>query len=373
MFPSMRKNPYIAMLSVSWQYARNEKGRFLLIYGMFLMANILTACYPFIWGWFINKLQRQGIDGILASWKYVGIYLLIHFLDWFLHGRARVMERKLAFNLSRNYLQDMYHKTLHLPVGWHQDNHSGATINRIRKAYEAIKDFFENGFMYFHALSKFLSSFIAMVYFAPLSGLAAIVLGAFAIWTILRFDRPFLKALNETNEKEHQVSSNLFDSLSNIISVITLRLEKRMEKSLLQKVGEVFPPFRRKVVINEWKWFTVDTIVAMIYGVILLGYMYQNWSASETFMIGTLVTLVAYVERFTSVFHDIAWQYTRIISYYAEVQTASNITEAYANRHLPDLSGALPPDWRRLEIEQLNFSHDSPGGQRAPTLDNLRI
>ena len=60
----------------------------------------------------------------------------LRILEWVFHGTARVLERQLAFNLSRNFMQELYHQTLHLPVKWHQDNHSGATINRIRKAYE---------------------------------------------------------------------------------------------------------------------------------------------------------------------------------------------------------------------------------------------
>lgn len=77
------------------------------------------------------------------------------------------MERRLAFNLSRNFLDELFHQTLHLPVGWHKDHHSGATINRIRKAYDALKMFFQDGFIYLQALSKFVFSFGAMLYFFP--------------------------------------------------------------------------------------------------------------------------------------------------------------------------------------------------------------
>ena len=51
-------------------------------------------------------------------------------------------------------MMELYDQALHLPVKWHQDHHSGVIISRIRKAYEALKDFFQNGFMYIHALAK---------------------------------------------------------------------------------------------------------------------------------------------------------------------------------------------------------------------------
>ena len=47
------------------------------------------------------------------------------------------------------------------------------------------------------------------------------------------------------------MSATLFDSLSNIITVITLRLEQRMEESVIKKVMDVFPPFMKTVKITN--------------------------------------------------------------------------------------------------------------------------
>lgn len=356
--PSIWNNPYLSLLRTAWKYARDQRRRYLLIYGMFLASNIIMALFPILWGVFINEIQKQGMNILSSVWIYVGIYLLLRFVDWMFHGPARILERHLAFDLSRNFLQELYHKALHLPVKWHQDHHSGATINRIRKAYEALKDFFDTGFMYLKTFFSFAFSFGAMIYFSPLFGSIAAVMGAGVIYLLLKFDKPFIAASKEVNEKEHVVSSTLFDSLSNIITVITLRLEKRMEKGLLGRVMEILPPFRRKVLVNEWKWFTMDICVGMIYGVILVGYVYQNWVPGESFLIGSLVALMAYVERFTGVFHGMAWQYTQIVRYDTDVKTAQNIIDAYSQHHPSDSEMALPADWQRLEVSRLSFIHN---------------
>ena len=355
---SIWNNPYLSLLRTAWRYARGQRRRYLLIYGMFVLSNITVALFPILWGVFINEIQKQGMNIMRSVWIYAGLYFLLRFIDWVFHGPARILERNLAFDLSRNFLQELYHKALHLPVKWHQDHHSGATINRIRKAYEALKDFFDSGFMYLKTFLSFAFSFGAMIYFSPLFGSIAAVMGAGVIFLLLKFDKPFIAASREVNEKEHVVSSTLFDSLSNIITVITLRLEKRMEQGLLGRVTDILPPFRRKILVNEWKWFTMEMCVAMIYGVILVGYVYQNWVPGETFLIGTLVTLMAYVERFTGVFHGMAWQYTQIVRYDTDVKTAQNIIDAYGRHHLSDTDKALPEDWNRLDITSLNFTHN---------------
>lgn len=354
---SIFSNPYFSLMRTAWSYAKEERKRYRTIYLRFTLSNLIHALEPIIWGLFIDALQKQGVGVLRHSWMYVAAYLLILLADWAFHGPARIYERELAFNLSRNFLQEMYHKTIHLPVKWHQENHSGATINRVRKAYEALKNFFDQGFMYFHTLAKFLFSFGAIVYFSPVFGTASILLGVGIFWVILKFDKPFIAAVRETNEREHVVSAKLFDSLSNIITVITLRLERRMEKGLLQSVDNVLPPFNRKIRINEWKWFTVSILIGFMYTGILLGYMYQNWTPGAIFPIGGLVTLMAYVGRFTGVFHNFAWQYTQIVSYHTDVTTAEKIIHAYDQHHRPDDQQRLPTNWRQIDVRDLNFQH----------------
>ncbi|MCP1381755.1 ABC transporter ATP-binding protein [Runella salmonicolor] len=369
------QNPYISLLRIAWRYARQQKGRYLLVYGLFVLANIVYALNPLLYGWFIEAIQKEGTGVIKHVWMYAGGYLFLMLLEWAFHGPARVMERELAFNLSRNFLDELYHQALHLPVRWHQDHHSGATINRIRKAYEALRDFFQNGFMFFHAFAKFIFSFGAILYFSPFYGGIGVLIGVLTVWIIFKFDKPFIKALDETNEKEHVVSSTLFDSLSNIITVITLRLEKRMQNSLMGKVAEIFPPFRRTVVINEWKWFVASVLIGIIYVVVAIGYVYENYVPNTVFLVGGLVTLLGYVNQFTSVFQDVAWQYTEITRYNTDVQTARAIGESYSQQHRAESEEMLPTAWQTIQIQHLNFSHQElyDAEHKAHSLHNLSL
>ena len=368
-------NPYISLLRTAWRYARREKKKYVLIYVMFIAANVAFSLNPLLFGWFMDKLQRN-IHGVLHyTLLYVVGYVSIKFAQWCFHGPARVMERSLAFNLSRNFLQEKYHQVLHLPVKWQQDHHSGATINRVRKAYEALRDFFDHGFMYVNAITKFFVSVGAMLYFIPFYGCIALGLGILNILIIRKFDRPFVKAIDEVNEKEHVVSATLFDSLSNIMTVITLRLEGSMETRLMNKVRAIFRPFRRGAAINEWKWFCAEMMIVSIYGLIAFGYVYQNWSPGTLFPIGGLATLLLYVNQFTSVFQDIAWQYTEIVQYNTYVKTADIISKAYADQHRADRPDGLPDNWSAITLRKLNFSHRPTydAGQHAQSLHDLHL
>lgn len=350
-------NPYFNMLRLAWQHAKGERHNYLITYALFVIAALIAALYPIIWGVFINRLQLEGSDVLRDAWLYVGAYMLVRLSNWIFHGIGRVMERTLAFNIGRNYLYSLYHKAMHLPVRWHKDHHSGQTISRIQKAHAALRNFYDGGFRYMSSLSKFVFAFAAILYFSPLFGSIAVCMGACITFIIFKFDERYVVVAKESNEREHVVSSNLFDSLSNIITVITLRLEKRMEISLMEKIKDIWPPYRKKILINEWKWFTTDMLVGLIYSVTVLGYIYQHWTPGEVFLVGGLVTLVGYVNQFSSVFQDFAWLYTQVLQYDTDVKTAENITQAYDEYHLPTDEERLPKNWKEIQIQQLNFRH----------------
>lgn len=351
------KNPYISLLQTTWKYAGKHHKKYVLIYALFIIANLIFSINPLLFGWFIGSIQKDPDHIFKYTWIYASAYLGLKFLEWCFHGPARVMERTLAFHLSRNFLQEKFHQTLHLTSKWHQDHHSGATINRIRKSYEALREFFDKGFIYLYTISKFTFSVIAILYFSPFFGAIAVVLGCCIIFIISAFDKPFVKTLIEVNNREHDVTSNLFDSLSNIRTVITLRLENSMEHGLLGKVSKIFAPFRRNVVINEKKWFVAEMMITLIYCVLVIGFIYQHWEPGKAFYIAGLVTLLGYVNQFTSVFQNVAGQYTEIVQYRTNVDGASDISDAYQVMHRADISAALPEKWTKIQFSRLNFSH----------------
>lgn len=342
------------MLSTAWRYAKEDKRRYILIYALLIGANLTVAINPFFYGWFVESIQKNGVDVISQVWIYGLGFLGLKLLEWAFHGPARVMERDLAFRLSQNYLNEQYSKLIHLPVAWHKEHHSGSTINRLKKGYAALKDFFQNGFIYVASLLKFVISFSVMFYFSPLFGLIAAVLGLLTFRLISKFDKPFVRSLTDVNEADHAMSSTLFDSLSNIMTVITLRLENRVHTGLMEKLSAVFPPFRKHVRVNEWKWFTAQMMVALIYAVMIVGYVYQNYVPGEMFKLGGLVTLLGFVNQFTSVFNDFASQYTQIVQFNTDLQSAKTLDSV---DNAPRDYTALPASWKSVGIRNLNYEH----------------
>lgn len=356
----MKYNPYISLLSISWKNAHNKnKSLFILIYVLFVITNSILASFPLIYGWFVDSLQYHTEDAIKSVWLYILAYFSLIIGFWVFHAPAKMLERKLAFEISSVFLKDLVGKLTNMDVLWHKKNHSASLINRLRKGFLGLRGFFENGNMYFQTVMQLLISSIAIVCFSPLYGSIAICLGGFAIWMNFRYDKPFINSLNEFNEEEHKTLAFLTDSLSNILTVITLRLNKKIMQELGIMMKRMSSSFWQNTIIAIKKWFTANFLSSLTYAIIIIGYVYSNYDSETNFNIGPLVALIGFITQFTVAFNKVVMHYTNIVRYYADVRTVNKVNNEYNNyKKKFDNFLSAPLDWKSIQIEGIDYSYE---------------
>lgn len=357
----IRENPYKYLLGVAWRYAEGMRWRYFLIYLMFTGVNLLVSIPPIIYGLYINFLQKGEGDPIQGSFLYVAIYVAIILGFWCLQWPARLLERRMAFDISQKLLLESYDKIIHLPLAWHREHHSGDTINRARKAYEALKNFFDNGFAYFQTIARMLFAIAAIMWFSPLFGLIAAGFGLIILLTVLAFDEPIIKANMETNDRENELMAGLADKLSNIITVTTLRLGKRTARMIGRRIENIWPPFLRNTKINEAKWFSVSVLSGLMYATLVVGYVYLNYIPGEVFLVGGLVTLIGYIQQFSSMLSSLTMQYNQIIRFRSDLAAIEPIYAAYEQESMPSANAPIHRSWQKLQVEGLNFRYAEDG------------
>jgi len=354
-------NPYRYLLATAWRYAAGMHGRYILIYVMFTGVNLLISVHPILYGLFINHLQKGEEDLLQGSLIYVGLHVGLILAWWALQWPARLMERTMAFDISQRLLLETYDKIIHLPLAWHREHHSGDTINRARKGYEALKNFFDNGFAYFQTVARMLIALIALIWFSPVFGLIASVAAVIIVLTVLSFDKPIIQANKDTNDRENELMAGFADKLTNIITVTTLRLGKRTAVDIKKRIRKIWPPFLKNTIINERKWFTISVLTGLMYAVLVVGYVYQQYIPGEVFLVGGLVTLVGYVNQFTHMLSSLTAQYNQIVRYRSDLAAIEPIEEAYANLAIPSSDGPVNRAWQKLRVEGLNFRYAKDG------------
>lgn len=350
-------NSYFNLLRNSWNYSGNKKGQYVLVYVLLALASGTLSLSPILYGWFIDKLQRLPDQVIQTTIVFASLQLVLNVITRLIHGPARILETNLAFRISRNFLDRHFGILFSLPISWHRDRHSGDTINRLQRAYVAIRSFVENGYSYMETIIKFLTSLVAMFYFSLWFGVIGFLLGVLAVVAIIQYDKRYIKSVKDVNETYHNISAGMADTLYNINSVLTLRLEDSVHQQLFEKFNKMNSQYRSSNFINEWKWFTANLVVSIIFCVIVIGFVVQNYGSTRTFPLGELTALVGFITQFTGTFYRVAAEYSLTIQYDAEIQACKSITDSYNQFKKPINPNAIRSNWKAITITDLSFSY----------------
>lgn len=150
--------------------------------------------------------------------------------------------------------------------------------------------------------------------------------------------------------------STLFDFLSNIKTVITLRFEHRALATLKQKVAAIYPVFRHYTVLNEWKWFSMDMLMSIVVCIIITSYLYQQFILGTTILIGTITMLWQYIEKMKMAFENFTRQRGELMQLSANFDTIDDIETAYQEQTVNESLHAWQ-DTTPIHIRHLHFSY----------------
>jgi ABC-type bacteriocin/lantibiotic exporter with double-glycine peptidase domain len=325
---------------------------------MFFIATLINSFEPLILAGLINTLQLGGEDLLPKALLWLLLFPLFELMFWIFHGIARIIERKTAFIVSQNYTTEMFRRVTDLPLKWHRNHHTGESYDKINKASKALFSFSENIYSYLGTLLKLAFSCMAIIYFLPRYGALTVLFGGFVILIVKKFDKKLIKNEKTINDAENRVTSALFDYVSNINTVITLRLEKLARSEVSKRIQGIMGIFIKTAKINEWKWF-LTTMVIQFGTVAILGfYIYDLLSIGETVMIGSFMALYQYVLRVNDGFFSIGWQWESLVVQSTKVKSAETIVTAHQALIKKQNSHPGTPGWKSIHIRKLSFSYE---------------
>lgn len=367
------KNPYLHLLQTCWRFAGNLRRKYLTTYIMFVVANSIYMVQPVIFGQLLNTLQQNPPDVLPQSIFWLVVLAALIPLFWLFHGTARIRERDVAFFIVKNWRETLFSIVSRLPLKWHQDHHSGSTISKINKSGTALFSFGSDGFQYIETIVKFVLAVVAIIWILPVAALPVLVIGSSTILMMLHFDRKLTSLYDLENEGEHNLTATVFDYVSNMTTVISLRLEELAQKEVVRKIMILWPWYRQEHRLNEMKWFLISMIMSLVNLSILTLYLFQTIGQNQPLLFGTFIMLYQYTERLISSFFDVAWKYERIVRDDTQVLTAEPILRAQDTAlKQSSLEHLLPPGWQRMEIQGLTFQHDQKRGEEA-SLHNVHL
>ncbi len=327
-----------------------------LFYAMFLVANLLISLAPVVLAALINTAQQGGAGAATRVLVLSLIYAGLTAVFWLLHGPARLIERRVAFAVGQNFTSHLYRVVTEMPLRWHQDHHSGGTINRIRKAERALFQFANGQFITIQIVIRMIASVSMLAFYSLWVTLATLVCSILIIFVIRRFDRDLIPWVRKTNEAEHHLSAALYDYVGNIVTVLTLRMQDNTGDEIQSRYAPMRQSFEREIVLNEWKWGVASLLLIAVQAGIVGAYIITHIAVGQAIAMGAVVAIFQYLLIIMQQFFQGSLTFEQQLYFSIDVHGVDGLIADH-KRLAPGYFPVRTPTWKEIRIENLVFTH----------------
>ena len=193
-----------------------------------------------------------------------------------------------------------------------------------------------------------------------------------AFTVIFCLDKILYKNYLILNKFDNRVASAIHDYITNIICVITLRLEQSVWREVATRLGAAYSLYRNHNILHVTKGVLLNLMIGSMIVAVLIWYTNSTIGAGKAVLAGTFFTLFEYLRRIGGSFSNFANLYGGIVRQAADVQSADTIVNAH-NALVPSHeTHKLPSDWKKLEIRHLCFTYEDEK-HRAHHLDHVAL
>ncbi len=366
------ENPLIYLFQKMWRYAEGNRRNVVLYITLSIFANLLIALEPAVVGYFLNTVQTEGVrqESLPHLLSILGLLLLLEIGFGALHGTSRITENRNTFFVRNNYKKYLLKGVMSLPIEWHANHHSGDTIDKIEKGTVALFNFSESTYEIIQTLITLTIAFIVMFFFDPFISGVALTISALTFYFISLFDKKLIPGYTRVNRMENTISAKIFDTLSNVATVIILRVESLVLKSIGGFIDKPYEQYNKNITLNEWKWFSAS-IMGRITVVIVVGIYLYTHLASGAILAGTIYILYSYTNQIRETFFKFAYIYNNSVRYRASISNTEELSKDFQKGALSEKK-YLTKNWSELEIKSLSFSYHTEDGANLH-LDDINL
>src|SRR5262249_66697 len=156
----------------------------------------------------------------------------------------------------------------------------------------------------------------------------------------------------------------LFDYISNMTTILTLRLGELTRSSLWQRMSAIWPIFRKEALLNETKWFLMMMMLSTFQAIVLGGYVIYAVQGSGTILIGLVVMIFGYQWEVRAGFQDLSVHLGEIVRMDTDVKGIQPILDDIQKYARLPQDASTASHWQTIAVEDLAFHHE-PGAGRG--------
>ncbi len=341
-----------------WKFSKGNRKNVFLFMSLLVLSNLTILAEPLLFAQFINEIQNNGVTQANISTIIFWLLSIIVFglVFWAFHAPARILQKQNAFFCRLNYRKYLLSGVLDLNLSWHSSRDSGDTIDKISNTTLALFRFSRG------IIDEFISVIINLIGTSAILlaynfyiGVVALVFTVIILAILFQFDKhlvPKYKALSLFNNR---ITANIFDTLSNITTVIILSVRRSLLKNFNRIQKKPRPLFNSTIKLLELKWFIGDTLFYLLTFVPLMLYLMYAANNNIIIQIGSVTAIYMYLSRLNKVFFAFAGSYEDAMRYKAQVENSELIEIDFNSQKKRKQKIG---QWESLKIKNLNFSYE---------------
>lgn len=354
-----KKLPPALLLSTLWEHATGNRKRIVFFIACGLVAIGLELCMPLVIARLMNSFQTLSGEELTRSIIFsLGIIAAIEFGMWVFHGPSRIVSQSVVFRAKAHFQNSLFKRVTLLSTRWHRNHHSGETIDQLGRATSALSDFSEGLLDSFYMIVKFVGSAVILSFTMPYAGAVVMAAAFFVAVAIYLFDKVLIAQDVAINKRYNAVAAAIQDYLTNVSTIISLRLEERVRASIQERTEKIYPEYIKNTRLNELKWFTTAMILRATQTGVLLGYCLICVYEERKILVGTFFALHQYLQQIGNSFFEFTWRYGHVVKQSSKILGIHHIEDEYEKEAREKPEDQLPDQWNYLEIRDLTFSHE---------------
>lgn len=371
-FNQLKQEPIVFLFRKVWRFSEGNRKRVTLFTFLFVLAVLVSLLNPILFATFLNELQRNGLSA--ENFWYLTLimsgYLWLTLLFWLFHGTGRMLELKNAFYLRHKYQMYLMKGVLALDLAWHTSRDSGDTIDKVNKAAEALSSYSKNTHQVVALIVNGIGTIAALIYFSGYMAIGALAFVMFGFYVIRQFDKRLVPQYAELNKQENKILAKVFDVLSNVTSIIVLKIKGEAGASIEKSILVPRDLYNKNIALNEWKWFVASIFLELVVLLPLIAYLALSLSAGKVLEVGTISALYMYLSRFRGVFSNFTFHYEEIIRKKTKVMGVENIEGDFPQKEMVLKRRKAK---KELRIEHLHFSYQKDDVEKTNDLHDVSV
>ena len=348
---------FIYVFKKHWNLAKGERFKVIIYVILHTVSVISITVQPLAFSMVINTLQEQNHNMIEKVIVWLLTYVACFYIFEVCHRLARGIELGVAYRNKKRFILDSYQFLTEMPLTWHAKHHSGNVISRINKASDALFCFGQSLFEYITAIVRLVLSVVVLWVISPVIAIVSILSGCMLILVTKMFYRKSVPEYRKLNEGFHEIAGTIQDGVSNITTIIILRLGKCIYKDLERRFDKNYCHLRADNLYTQGKCHFNSLIeIALNVGMIFY-YIITVTKSGNAIVLGSITAIFQYLSQIMQSFWFYGTDYESCIHWKNDLDALNEIFDCKENMKSV-LQKRVPNDWKRIRISGVDYRYD---------------